>query len=73
LTNFTSGWNLETHMLIARMAHDILMKENPIAVQNAEELLKVYSDNVTMENEGDHPFVEGVVLADLNKRRGGGW
>jgi len=60
-------------MLIARMAYDILQEENPMVVERAEDLLRKYSDNVTMENEGDYPFVEGVVLADLNKRRGGGW
>lgn len=60
-------------MLIARMAYDILEEENPQVIERAEDLLSKYSDAVTEENEGDYPFVECVVLADLNKRRGGGW
>ena len=68
-----NAWNSETHLLIARMAYDILKKDNPVVLNKAEDLLKIYSDNLTQSHEKDYPFVECVTLADDNKRRGGGW
>jgi hypothetical protein len=47
LINTVAAWNSETHLLIARMAYDILKKENPQALTKAETLLKVYSDSFT--------------------------
>jgi hypothetical protein len=68
-----NAWNSETHLLIARMAYDILKKDNPVVLNKAEDLLQIYSDNLTKSHEKDYPFVECVTLADDNKRRGGGW
>ena len=68
-----NAWNGEGHLLIAKMAYDILKKDNPIALNKAEALLSKYSDDLTKEHEKDYPFVECVTLADDNKRRGGGW
>jgi len=47
LINTVAAWNSETHLLIARMAYDILKTENPQALTKAENLLKVYSDHFT--------------------------
>ena len=55
------------------MAYDMLKKDNPQALQKAEDLIKIYQDNLTLTHEKDYPFVECVTLADDNKRRGGGW
>lgn len=68
-----NAWNSETHLLIARMAYDMLKKSDPTALSKAETLLRVYSDRFTQEHEKDYPFVECVTLADDNKRAGGGW
>ena len=68
-----NAWNSETHLLIARMAYDILKKDNPTVLNKAEALLRVYSDSLTEAHENNYPFVECVTLPDDNKRRGGGW
>ena len=73
LASIVGAWNGETHLLIARMAYDILKKESPTALNKAESLLRIYSDSLTKEHEGKYPFVECVTLPDDNKRRGGGW
>jgi hypothetical protein len=36
-------------------------------------MIKQYTDSLTEKWEGQFPFVEGVTLADYNKRAGGGW
>jgi hypothetical protein len=59
--------------LVARIAQDILEKENPQALQKAVTLLGKYSDSFTQEHEKNYPFVECVTLPDDNKRAGGGW
>ena len=46
---------------------------NPSVYNKAEILLRQYSDNITLGNEKDYPFVECVTWADDSKRRGGGW
>jgi len=73
LIGVANAWNGEGHLLIARMAYDILKKDNPIALNKAEQLLSKYSDYLTKEHEKDYPFVECVTLADDNKRTIGGW
>jgi hypothetical protein len=67
------AWNSETHLIIARIAYEILEHEDPDALDRADDLLRKYSDDITKAKEGDYPFVEGVTLADDNKRRGGGY
>mmetsp|Transcript_13110 Transcript_13110/g.22134 ORF Transcript_13110/g.22134 Transcript_13110/m.22134 type:complete len:122 (+) Transcript_13110:370-735(+) len=56
-----------------RIAYDILKKENPNALNKAENLLRQYEDTITKEREGKYPFVECVTEPDDSKRRGGGW
>ena len=68
-----AAFNLQTHMLTARVAYEILKQEDPAALSKAEALLNQYADAVTEENEGDYKFVEGIVWGDMSKRRGGGW
>ena len=67
------AFNSETHLLIARVAYDILQEENPTALKAAESMLKSYSDSITADREGSHKFVECVTWGDDSKRRGGGW
>lgn len=67
------AWNLQTHMIIARIAYDILEKESPGALRIAEEILSLYTDDIIKEDEGEYPFVECVAYADIIKYRGGAW
>ena len=59
--------------LVARIAYYILEHTDPDSIDAADNMLKQYSDKLTKEKEKNYPFVEGVTLADENKRRGGGW
>lgn len=68
-----SAWNSETHLMIGRVAHDILMKQDPSVVTKVESLLSKFSDTETQLHEKDHSFVECVTWADDIKYRGGGW
>jgi hypothetical protein len=67
------GWNSETHLLTARIAYDILSKENPSALQAAEDLLDKFSDYSSAKHEDKYKFVECVTWPDDIKRIGGGW
>ena len=68
-----TAWNGETHLLIARMAYDMLESHNPSALEKAQALLGEYSDFLTQEHEQDYPFVECVTWGDDSKRSNGGW
>ena len=67
LISFTHGWNYETHFIIGRIAYDSLKQRNPTALQRAEEVLRQYSDMVTVDNEKDYPLVESIIFADAIK------
>ena len=67
------GWNSETHLLTARIAYDILQKENPSVLAKAEALLDKFSDYSTQKHEDKYKFVECVTWPDDIKRIGGGW
>ena len=55
------------------MAYDLLLKENPNALHNAEKLLEVMSNETITDSERDHIFVEAAPFADMVKYKGGGW
>ena len=40
--NTVNSYNFETHMVIARIAYDILSKEDPATLSKAEALLEMF-------------------------------
>lgn len=58
---------------MARIAYDILVKENPVALQKAELILADMANQTITDSERDHPFVECASFADMVKYKGGGW
>ena len=55
------------------MGYDILLKENPVALQKAEVILSAMANQTLTDSERDHPFVEAAPFADMVKYRGGQW
>ena len=64
-------FNSVSHLLSARIAHDILNENSPEALAWAEDLLREYNDTVSLDNEKDYPFVEAITYADDKRMRGG--
>ena len=71
--SFTQAWNYRSHLIMARIAYDILKEEDPEALKKANELMLKFSDKNTIRREKLFPFVEGVTWADEIKYRGGAW
>jgi len=59
--------------IVARMAYDILEKENAGALKKAEDILANMANQTITSSEKDHPFVEAAPFADMVKYKGGGW
>jgi hypothetical protein len=57
---------------VARIAQDILEREDPAALAKAVSHIKDFSSGLTTA-EGDHPFTECATFGDSIKRIGGGW
>jgi hypothetical protein len=55
------------------MAYDILQKENPKALEGAEEVLSALAGQTITDSEKMYPFVECAAFADQVKYKGGGW
>jgi len=76
---YVECWKAEGHVLIARIAYDILKSENPQALTKANSILKSLAvDNPTLTKKEDkYPFVECSTLADDIRMAGGqyqeGW
>ena len=69
------AWGGRGHLVVARIAYDILQKESPVTIESVEKLLKVGQvvDPGWTSKEGKHPFVECVTYADDIKRKGGAY
>ena len=67
----TNAWFGTGHLLVARVAFDILTKESPDQLAKAESILKQMSDYETQHLEKNHPFVECATYADAFKYHGG--
>lgn len=50
--------------IVARIANDILEKENPVALKKAEAILAYMANQTITNSELDHPFVESAAFAD---------
>jgi hypothetical protein len=59
--------------LVARLAYDILEKENPKALAGAEKILSTLAGQTITSSENMYPFVECAAFADEVKYKGGGW
>ena len=70
-----SAWWDNGHLLVARIASDILTAKNPAVLAKAEEILAVLtkSDPSYVEYEKNYPFVECATFADKIKYRGGAY
>lgn len=60
-------------LLVAKLAYDILQKENPKALAGAEKILSVLAGQTITSSEDKYPFVECASFADEVKYKGGGW
>lgn len=64
------AWWDKGHLLVARVAYDILERENPHALEGANEELAILKGHSTIQalgSESDYPFVECAVFADTIK------
>jgi hypothetical protein len=68
----TNAWWGQGHLLVARVAQEILDQDT---VSTVEEILSILrkSDPDWTKKEGDHPFVECVTFADDIKYKGGSY
>jgi hypothetical protein len=79
LINGASAWYGTGHLLVARIANDILEKESPQTIEDVEAALAVLkkSDPKLITSEDKHPMVECATFADELKAKGGryqsGW
>ena len=73
LATTANAWWGKGHLLVARVAYDILQKDAPEIIANVDEVLAFLekSDPSWTVKEGDHPFVECVTFADDIKNKGG--
>ena len=60
-------------VIVSRIAYDILEKDSPRVLKQANDILKAMAGDSQTQNEGDHIFVESSVYADFIKYRGGSW
>jgi hypothetical protein len=58
------------HMIVARIAEDLLQKESPASLQAANSLLTKFTKN---KDEGKHAFVECATYGDDMKAKGGSY
>lgn len=73
LFSSVSAWKYQSHIMVARLAYDILQKENPKALAGAEKILSAMAGETITNSEDKYPFVECASFADQVKYKGGGW
>lgn len=75
LANSVNAWFGTGHLLVARIAYEILEKQSPSTLSNVENILAVFkkSDPKLTSKEKNYPFVECATFADDIKYRGGGY
>jgi len=73
LTTEVQAWWGKGHLLISRIANDILKEKSPETINKVENVLSVLhkiNPNIT-HKEGMHPLVECATFADDIKYKGG--
>jgi hypothetical protein len=75
LINVSNAWWGTGHLLVARVAHDILEAQSPSTLANVNSILAYLkkSDPSWTSKEGDHPMVECTTFADDIKFKGGAY
>lgn len=78
LISSTNAWWGKGHLLVARIAYDLLnegSEGSPDTIVNVDEQLSYleHSDPVYTKKEGDYPFVECTTFADDIKNSGGSY
>ena len=73
LAGVTNAWFDTGHLLVARIAYEILQNEDPAQLQKANAILAELkaNDPSAVSKEGAHPFVECAPWADSFKYNGG--
>jgi len=66
-----NAWWGTGHLLVARIAYDLLSKESPDQLAKAEKILGNLNNSVTSKKEKYHRFVECATYADDFKYHGG--
>lgn len=69
------AWSATGHLLVARIAQDILAKESPETIKEVENILSVLKQSKPTQTakENNHPLVECTTFADDIKYAGGGF
>ena len=75
LTSSAMCWWNDGHIMVARIAYDVLKKNNPSVLNQAQSLLDVLTvkNPSLITSEGDYSFVESATFADDIKPRGFKW
>lgn len=75
LTNSVQAWGGKGHLIVARIANDILEVDSPDTIEAIESILSVLkkSNPTWTIKEGKHSMVECVTFGDDIKRKGGGY
>jgi len=75
LVNEANAWWGTGHLIVARIANELLLKESPTTLSKAESVLAILenSDPSYTKAEGEHPFVECTTFADDIKFKGGAY
>merc|ERR1719183_256154 len=76
LANSVNAWFGTGHLLVVRIAYEILEKQSPSTLQNVENILAVFKKSdpkLTSKETAEHGFVECATFADDIKYRGGGY
>jgi hypothetical protein len=75
LTDTASAWYGAGHLLVSRVAYEILQKQSPQTITQVESILSVLKteDPDWTKLEGKHPMVECVTFADDIKFKGGSY
>jgi hypothetical protein len=75
LADTASAWYGTGHLLVSRVAHEILQKQSPKTITQVESILSVLKkeDPSWTKYEGAHSMVECVTFADDIKFKGGSY
>jgi hypothetical protein len=68
--NMANAWWNTGHMLVARIAQDILQEESPETLKKAETILRSSDFQTYLHLEDEYPFVECATFADEIKGSG---
>lgn len=66
LLSSVSAWKFASHLLTARIAYDILLKESPVTIVDVKHILDILEVDFPTwtDKEGNYSFVECATFAD---------